>query len=189
MSDHILDDHRRAMEEAFFAKQEAELLRRLRGDADDAGANAALAAATGVSDEAALARLRELGVRPAEAAALTLYPMAAVAWADGGFSEAERAIATQAAEAAGIQPGSPAFDLLRQWFSAAPSPAMAEAWRGYARALAAQLPAGDRRRLADDTLSRARALADSSGGFFGFGRRISSAEERVLSDLQAAFEG
>lgn len=189
MSDRILDDHRRALEEAFFARQEQELLQRLRGGGGSAASgNAALAAATGVSDEAALSRLRGLGVTPEAAAALTLFPMAAVAWADGGFSDAERAMATQAAERAGIMPGSPAFALLQQWFNAPPSPAMTEAWKGYARALAAPLPPLERKRLADDALGRARELADSSGGFFGFGRRVSAAEERMLDELHAAFE-
>ncbi len=183
MSDRILDDHRRALEDAFFARQNAELLAKLRGGGDP---NAALAAATGVSDPAALARLTELGVTPEAAAALTLLPMAAIAWADGGVSLGERGAVMRAAERAGVTPGSPAFELLDGWLREPPSAGLLEAWKAYARDLAARATAEERARFAETVLGRARAVADAEGGFFGMGRRISAAEQALLDELHKA---
>ncbi len=186
MSDRILDDHRRALEDAFFARQNAELLARLRAGGDDG--HGALATATGVSDQAALSRLAELGVTPEAAAALTLLPMAAVAWADGGVSVAERGAVVQAAERAGVLPGSPASELLEGWLREAPSPALIAAWKAYAHALAAPATAEERAKLVEAVLGRARTVAEAEGGFFGLGRRISAAEQGLLDDLRQALQ-
>lgn len=185
MSDRILDDHRRALEDAFFARQNADLLAKLRSGGDP---HAALAAATGVSDAAALSRLAELGVTPEAAAALTLLPMAAIAWADGGVSLTELGAVVQAAEHAGVAPGSPAFELLEGWLREPPSAALIDAWKAYAHDLAARATPAERARFAETVLGRARAVADAEGGFFGLGRRISSAEQTLLDDLHKALQ-
>jgi tellurite resistance protein len=141
-----------------------------------------------VSDPAALSRLAELGVTPEAAAALTLLPMAAVAWADGGVSLTERGAVVQAAERAGVAPGTPASQLLEGWLREPPSPGLLEAWKAYAHALAGQATAEERGRFAETVLGRARAVADAEGGFFGLGRRISSAEQALLDELHRALQ-
>jgi hypothetical protein len=189
MSGHILDTHRRSLEEAFFAEQERLLRDKMREGAAALDTRQALTAATGIEDTAVLDRLLGLGITPQAAAALTLLPMAVVAWADGGVSEGERGAVIEAAERAGVLPGSPGFAILEAWLKTPPPASLIEAWKHYAKALAAPLGTMERSKLADDALGRARAVADAEGGFFGLGRRISAAEQAALDDLHKAFEG
>jgi hypothetical protein len=41
--------------------------------------------------------------------------------------------------------------------------------------------------LKQDLLGRARGVAEAAGGFLGLGKRISSAEQAVLTELEQAF--
>lgn len=46
-----------------------------------------------------------------------------------------------------------------------------------------------REALRGETIERSRAVAKATGGFLGFGNKISDEEESVLTDLEAAFSG
>ena len=46
-----------------------------------------------------------------------------------------------------------------------------------------------REALRGETIERARAVAKATGGFLGFGNKISDEEESVLTALEAAFSG
>jgi hypothetical protein len=176
MGEHVLDARRRALEEAFFAKHNEELRLRLgRGQADAADA-------TGLADATVLAQLAGLGLGAEAVAALTLVPLVAVAWADGTVSDAEKDAVLAAAADGGVAAGTTAHALLEGWLAHKPPAALSEVWQAYVRAL----PPTGRSALHDRLLSRARAVAEASGGILGFGRKVSPAEEAVLQDLQRA---
>ena len=61
MSNEILDDRRRALEEAFFARQNAVLRQRLAEPAEMRARKDAFAAASGITDTAVLDQLVKLG--------------------------------------------------------------------------------------------------------------------------------
>eukprot|EP01031_Cornospumella_fuschlensis_P018397 gene18397-22520_t len=83
MSDSILAARRTGLEEAFFARHNEELRQKmLQADAEKFRREA-LSAATGIVDDAVLARLMALQIGTGTLAALTLVPMVLVAWADG----------------------------------------------------------------------------------------------------------
>lgn len=189
MTDRFLEERRAALEEAFFARHNEALLRALREADQKRTARGALAAASGIGDEAVLDRLLALGVSAETLAALTLVPLVLVAWADGSLSVEERAAVLAAAQKAGLTHDDLGHRLFEQWLDAPPGPELAEAWKAYARALSAARAPEERAALREAVLGQARAVAEASGGFLGLGigERISAAERRVLQELAAAF--
>ncbi len=189
MSDRVFEDRRAALEEAFFAKHNQELLARLRERDRQATDEGALSAASGITDPAVLKQLLGLGIGAATVAALALAPLVLVAWADGAMSKEEQSAILSAAHKRGLQPGGPGHALLEHWMSQAPGPEIAEAWKAYIRALTASMPEAERHALRQAVLGQAEQVADAAGGFLGLGvgNRVSAAERAVLHELAAAF--
>lgn len=187
MDHDFLDDRRHALEEAFFARHNRELVDAMRTRAAAREERLALAAATGISDEAALERLQALDLHPSTLAALSLVPLVLVAWADGKLAPKEREVVLEAAEANGLEPGTPAHDSLLGWLSHLPPGGLFEAWTDYVRALAADLGPEGTARLREDLLDRATAVAKAAGGWWDLGA-VSDAERGVLAQLARAFD-
>lgn len=187
MSDDFLGDRRKALENEFFTKQNQELLEQLQAERKAEERRAALAQASGISDEAVLDEIARLELGPETLAALSLVPLVAVAWADGQCEDRERSAVLQAAEQSGLRSGDPAYRLLESWLDARPGQELLEAWKDYVGALGRNL--GDRAldALKSDLLERARHVAEAAGGFLGLGNRVSKDEQVVLDELDRAF--
>ena len=183
MSNELLDDRRKALEEAFFRKENERLRERLRQREARRVAADRLGKALGIGDAALLERLAALGIDAEVAAALALVPLVEIAWADGELHPREREAIMRAAAAEGVAAGSASYELLESWMRERPGPELMEAWGDYLRTLCAELPAAERKRLGTQLLDRARATAEAAGGFLGLGR-VSGAEERVLARLR-----
>jgi hypothetical protein len=184
-----LEDRRAALEEAFFAKHNEELLGRMRAADAAHAAREALAAASGLADPAVLDRLVALGIRAETLSALRIIPLVLVAWADGKAPPEERNAVLGGARAAGIAPGSIAAQLLEGWLEHRPPPEFAAAWRDYARALVAGLPVAERDALRAAVLRECHAVADARGGFLGFRHRTSAQEAVTLHWVEEALGG
>ncbi|WP_137180549.1 hypothetical protein [Roseomonas sp. AR75] len=189
MSDGILRGRERALEEAFFAQQEEALVRRLREADRNKSRKEAIAAALPIRDEALLDRLVELELGPQSVAALALAPLVFVAWADGSLEPSEKEAVLRAAREAGVADQPEAMALLEHWLKTPPSPKLHDAWRNYATAIVATLPAESRATMARNTIGRARTVAEAAGGFLGLSSRISDAEKRVLAELEKVLAG
>jgi hypothetical protein len=187
MAEEFLGDRKRALEEAFFRKQEAALLQQVRAAQAKESAQGALAAATGVRESAVLQKLSTLGITSDTLLALGLVPLVAIAWADGALDDRERRAIITSLNTAGIGADSPAGQLVQSWLSSPPPASMLEAWSAYTAALAAALAPSERNNLRDSVLGRARAVAEAAGGFLGVGNRVSKAEEALLQKLASAF--
>ena len=187
MAEEFLGDRRRVLEEEFFRKQEQALLNQLRTTQAQESTQEALAVATGVRDRAVLDKLSTLGITSDTLLALGLVPLVAIAWADGALDDKERHAIVASLGAVGIGAASPAGQLVQSWLSSPPPASMLEAWSSYTSALAAQLSPTERNNLRDSVLGRARAVAEAAGGFLGFGKRVSKAEEELLQKLARAF--
>ena len=187
MAEEFLGDRRRALEEEFFRKQEQALLNQLRTTQTRESAQEALAVATGVRDRAVLDKLSRLGITSDTLLALGLVPLVAIAWADGALDDRERHAIVGNLGAAGIVADSPAGQLVQTWLASPPPASMLAAWSSYASALAATLSPTERHNLRDSVLGRARAVAEAAGGFLGFGKRVSRAEEELLQKLTRVF--
>lgn len=187
MDSEILGKRRRALEEAFFQKENEELVEKLRSEKEAAETKEALRDLTGIRDDAVIDALKSRGVTPASLAAFRLVPLVHVAWADGVLEEKERKAILSAAEEAGIESGSPSHALLDQWLAKKPSSQLFEAWTSYARALAEGLEAGARRVVHDDVLDLVTEVARAAGGILGVGS-VSASEKQAIADVEKALD-
>lgn len=187
MSGGDLSDSGRALEEAFFFKENEALRQRLQQSSDAKAKREAFATASGITDDAVLDKLIALGIAGDTLAALSLVPMVLVAWADGGVDAKEREAVLAGAEERGLRKGDASRELLEVWLARRPPPELLATWKGYIGALSATIGAEARTSLEKELLGRARAVAEASGGTLGFGRKVSTAEEAVLRDLDTAF--
>jgi hypothetical protein len=186
MSEEFLGDRKKALEESFFAKQNAALLERMREQRENQAHAEDLARASGIRDPEVIEKLVALGLDAASWAALSLVPLVEVAWADGSLDARERNAILSAAADHGIAPGSPSQALLDSWLAARPQPELFAAWGAYATELAARLGGPERAALHDEIVERARRVANAAGGLLGIAS-TSEEEKRVLAALEKPF--
>jgi len=182
------EDERSTLEDRFFADPRAELRERLR----EAGKNRtrqmeSLADVSGIEDIEVLEKLVLLGIQSETLAVLTLYPLVAVAWADGTVDRHERDAVLRSATECGMAPGSVAHDLVASWLEEPPGSLLRQAWQEYTQQLTARVSPEWRVVFGRELLARAHAVADASGGFLALDK-TSSVERRVLDDLRSVFE-
>jgi len=186
MSPPDLEERGRSLEEEFFHKHNEKLRAQLRAKKAREMSVRELSEATGISDEAVLDRLVDLGISVDTLAAFSLVPLVQVAWADGRLERRERDAVLRAADERGIRRGSPAYGLLDSLLQFAPAPSLLDAWAQYVEALREAVDERQLTSLRDDTLERAREVAHSAGGFLGLGK-ITAEEERILARIEATF--
>lgn len=179
MNHDFLDERRKALEEAFFARENAEAIRRLH-PTEGSGAAAPGAA---IQDQAVLDRLAAHGVGANALTALSLAPLVLVAWADGMPQPEERQAVLSAADEAGIPAGSAAHNLLDHWLAQHPPVDLLATWADYVHALAPEA----RTALHKDIMARAHQVAEAAGGFLGLVSKVSPTEKAMLKRLEDAF--
>ncbi|MBS0642682.1 MAG: hypothetical protein JSS43_22685 [Proteobacteria bacterium] len=188
MSEAILDNRRRALENAFFVEHDRRLINRLAHDDAHRAEREAITAATGITDPVVIDQFVALDLRGSTLAALAVVPLVAVAWADGSVGERERAAVLAVAVELGFDTDSESFNLLEDWLMHEPPVELLSAWEAYTAAFISQLDEAGRTALHDEVVTRARAVAEAQGGFLSFGR-VSQSEEAVLRRLEAALTG
>jgi hypothetical protein len=174
----------KALEDAFFKKENDRLIRELRAKAEQEQKRKALREMMPKADDSLLSHLVDLGVGPSTALAIGTVPLVAVAWADGKLDAREREAILKAARQRGIEPGSPNHVMLELWLSERPGTALLEAWKHYIAGIWPQLTAPERKEVREALLDRARSIAKAAGGFLGMAS-ISPEEESVLTELAA----
>jgi tellurite resistance protein len=179
----------RALEEAFFARENARLLEQLRAKAQREERRKALREVIRIPDEQLVDHLLELGLGPETVLAVTLVPLAMVAWADGAVQPKEREAILRAAEDNGIAPGSIARQLLDGWLTQPPSAELVDAWRRYVAAIWPSLSQGEHEEIRRSGLERARTVAEAAGGFLGLGSRVSAKERAKLDEIARVLGG
>jgi hypothetical protein len=187
MTEDFLAERRRALEESFFNKQNEALRLKLREREQASARKEALAAASGISDEATLSRLLALRISSETLAALYLVPLVEVAWADGKIEAAERKALLSAAQGAGMHDGNPSYGLLEGWLAQRPNSELLEAWKQYIRVLTETMDSAAKQTLKRDLVGRAKSVAEAAGGFLGVGGKVSAAEQKVINELEAVF--
>ena len=172
------------LEEAFFARENAGLLKKLRVRTDEERRRETLREVVKIQDEKFLDRLTALGVRPETALALTLIPMLFVAWADGHLDDRERKALLDAAQQRGVAAGEIAQQLLKNGLVKKPDPRLFSTWKAYVRRLWGCFTADERWRMRQNLLQSTRGVAEAAGGFLGLTTKISEAERKVLQQLE-----
>ncbi len=187
MSKEFLGDRKKALEESFFARENAKLLEQLKAEQDTHETREALAKVSGIESDEILEKLCELGIDADTWTAVSIAPLIEVAWADGKIDDAEREAVLSGAEANGIVSGSPGYELLESWLAHRPDGRLLEVWGTFIVGLCAELGENERESLKNQILGRARRVAEATGGFLGLGSRVSSEEEVILAELAKAF--
>ncbi len=180
-------EKQQSLEDSFFSRARPELRARLReAERERTRQMEMLAEISGIADVAVLEKLVVLGIRNETLSALTLYPLVAVAWADGTVDAHERDAVLKGAEACGIDRDAVSYQLLADWLEYPPDGLLLAAWKGFVADLSHQLEEDWRQRFEREILSRARAVANASGGFLALDK-TSGSEQTVLDELKAAF--
>jgi hypothetical protein len=182
----ILQQRGRALEEAFFAERDRQLLETLRRRMSMEEAQKVLAAATGVVDSIALPELAGVAA-PQFLAILGIYPMVHVAWCDGEVSADERKAVLSAVNEMGVEQGSTVHQLLQRWLENRPAERVEELWAEYVQAVCASIEPATVATLRKAVIGRAEKVAAASGGFLGMGNKISPTEKAQLDRLAQAF--
>jgi hypothetical protein len=181
-----LDERGRALEDEFFYKENKAKIAAIKAKQEAENSKEELKKASGMSDEAVLDHLIELGLRANTIAALSLVPLVAVAWADGEIQDDEKQAILQSATGKGLEKGTPGYDVLEGWLAKRPDDSLLTTWEGYIKALSSQLNDEQNRLLKNQIAGFAKIVATSAGGVLGFGK-ISSKEEAILTRIDAAF--
>jgi hypothetical protein len=184
----IFADREKSLEEQFFARQSEELKRKLREAKEQEQMREELKRIAVVTDDQTIERMIELGIGADTWAAISLVPLVEVAWANGNVDDKERRAVMSAAEANGVVPGSPAYDILETWLEHRPDARLLKAWGEYIVELCAALTPEEKHSLRDELIARARAVAEQTGGFLGLGNKVSPEELLILDELGKAFD-
>lgn len=183
-----LNDRRKELEEAFFAKQNEQLVSKLKAEKQKALDKAGITELTGIKNDEVLEKLLAMKMDRETIAALSLFPLIQVAWADGAVDDKERAAVLKAAEGSGILNGSAAHNLLEGWLKLKPAAALHSTWANYVKALCEAMKPDDKALLKNELLGKARSVAEASGGILGMGSKISKPEADALKKLEEAFK-
>ena len=164
----------------------ADVARRMEAEEGQAKREA-LAEVLGIDNAEILDQLVALKMCASSVLALTLIPMVNVAWADWEIQDNERNAILKAAAEYGITVDSLAGKVLNDWLTKRPGKEIFDAWKDYMRTLSENLDETALAEVKAKTLGRAKAVAESAGGFLGLGSKISGAEQAVLDDLERVF--
>src|SRR5215203_6843792 len=160
----------RALEDDFVRKKDRELIEKIRQAAAAEEARQNLGRTAGLDDPELLQELHDLGFTPETVGLLPLVPIVQMAWAEGGITEAERALIIRLARNRGVEAGSAADHQLTEWLASRPAEAVFTRARRLIRAMldSGAAPAGALN--ADDLVRYCEEIASASGGFLGIGR-------------------
>ena len=187
MNSDFLGDRRKALEDSFFSRESDRLRKALLEKEILKAHKELLSDLSGIRDHAVLEHLIALGISADTLAALSLVPLVEVAWADGSVDDEERDTILAAAEAAGVGRESGSAQLLESWLTIRPDPEMVTAWKEYVGALSASFSDERKEDFKQALLSRARSVAQASGGVLGFGTKVSKSERAVMDELEQVF--
>ncbi len=174
-----------ALENQFFADLDAKLLAELKSKQQHADAVAEFERITGIQDTKVIDAMLKLGVGPQTIAALRVFPLIAVAWADGKLDASERMTINTLAATHLLLKDCPAGALLERWMSAKPTSEVFAAWELYARSLIQSLSPPEAESLKTSLMSELNAVAHASGGLLGLGS-VSPSESATIQRITSA---
>jgi hypothetical protein len=180
-------DRKRAQEEEYFRKQEQQQIEKMRRRAALEAERREMAEALGVSDEALLSELQELGFTPETAPLVRLGPLVQVAWAEGKVSAGERDLILAAARERGVADGGAADKMLADWLDTRPSETFFDKALRVIGAMLRALPPDEREAQKRDLVSACARIAEATGGVLGFGK-VSKEEQGIVARITAELE-
>jgi hypothetical protein len=176
------------LEEAFFARENAALLADLRKKTSAESRKDRLREVVKIKDEAFLARLDTLGLEPQTVLAVVLVPLVFVAWADGKLEDKEREAILAASRDRGVAAEQTARRLLASALEHPPDPKLLVRWKSFAKRLWGRFTADERWQMRKHVLGSAREVAEAAGGMLGLTSKISTAERKVLEEMERVLD-
>lgn len=183
MNHDILQDRGYVLEEAYFRRQDAELLRKLREIGQTKFDKEELRRSSGITNEELLDQLAKLHLHGETLSAFKLYPLVELAWADKPLEQKEANLVMIAAQQSGLSADSEAMKLLQLWLKRGPREDERRAWRVFAKELCKILSAQELDLFRFELLDHADVVARASGGIFGVFFQVSAKEQHVIDDI------
>jgi len=188
VSRQVLKDRERALEYEFFHRVDEQLLEQLREKLKSEERREALCKATGITDQAVLQELDDVGVSSETYLAFYLFPLVHVAWADKKVEPQERDAILEEAESIGHSHDTESYHMLQRWLDREPGEEMFTAWKDYVHAMSDGVSVETYDALRRNVMEDARRVAKAAGGILGV-HKISGAESKVLEELDEVFIG
>jgi hypothetical protein len=186
MEKDAFEERRKAFEEEYFKKKDAQLVDKLKAVFHRKLDRESIRQATGITDERVLENLVRLSLSGEMMAAFNLFPLVEVAWADGVVDEREIRAVLEAAHDHGIERGSASHSMLENALKSPPSDDARKAWYMYAGELRKTLGPQELAIFRDDLLEYARRVAKASGGILNMVFQVSHNESKVLRAIAKA---
>ena len=190
MTNNIFEDREHAMEANYFRQQDAQLIDKLRRNAQLDDIATSLAAMLEVENPDLLVRARQLGITPETAPAFFLAPLVQMAWAEGSVGRSERKAVLRLARDRGIHPNSPSYAKLGEWLSVMPSDEMFDTAMEVLRSGFAVLPRPEAEERINRVVEACEQVASASGrgllASLGLANTVSRTEADMLERI--AFE-
>ena len=174
------------LEDLHHLRSEMELRQELKRELAMEKTRQELAYAAHTDDKKLIDGLFEAGFTASTLPALSLAPIALVAWGSGHVTAEERAIAMQAIYDSDISGNGPAIAKFQSWLDTRPDPNLFYLWANVTTDRMRTLRPGTQDAHADRTLRLANQVALASGGFLGFGV-ICTGEQALLDSVREVF--
>lgn len=187
MSD-SMKERGRAFEAHYFNKLSDEKAKALKEKLQRKENVNALAQQTGIQDEALLNQLLDHGISSSELTALTLFPVAYVAWADGKLDDKEREAIAKACYETGIDKHSATMDLMNSWLEEPVGEDFFGLWDRWIREILPHMEPDHAKTFASNIHEKAVTVAKASRSFLGLGAEISNDEAKALEKIEASLK-
>lgn len=168
MSDaNVFQKRCQSLENAFFSDLDQKLIAGLQAQVSEEEAIKRLGEESGISDSSALKAMHHMGITPGAMSAVRVFPLIAIAWADGN-ADSKEAAAVRAIASRYVESGSEASKLLEHWLKNRPTSEMLEAWEGCANALFSGVLGSESRKMKEALIAEVQEVANVSGGVLGW---------------------
>lgn len=175
------------LEDLHYVKSEMELRQELIQAIATERTKQDLARAARTDDDELVEWLFQAGFTAENFPALSLLPIALVAWGSGYVTNEERAVAMQAVEQSEIAGNTAAIAKFESWLDTRPCPDLLRLWAVITKAQNRRMRLGTQGPIADQMLHLKNRVALASGGFLGFGA-ICAGEQAVIEYFNDVFQ-
>lgn len=186
MAKDIFRDRERGEEQAYFRKEDAKLIAKLRQKAQLSEIAHALAEKLHADEPALLDRIQKLGVTLDTGSAFILAPLVEVAWVDGQVSDAERDIILDIAQQRGVELGSADYRQLLDWLAHRPSDEVFRTALEAIRIGLSVLPPDESEKRIATIIKACEEVAQAAGGIAQFFHLdgVSYAESALIAEIR-----
>ena len=186
MTKDMFRDRARGEEEAYFRRQDARLIEKLRQKAQFSEIAHALAEKLHADEPSLLKRIQKLGVTLDTGSAFILAPLVEVAWIDGEVSHAERDTILQIAKQHGVEPGSADYHQLLDWLAHRPSDEVFRTALEAIRIGLSILPPDESEQRIATMIKACEDVAQAAGGIAGWLQLedVSYVEGSVIAEIR-----